>query len=119
MAEAAERLYIALYLDENVDERLAPALRRYGYDVLTTTEAGRKGSRDDDQLRYAAAQRRALLSHNIADFARMAEQWRAREIEHWGIFLTREVGFRSLLQRVLKVLDHYGADEVKNRVVFL
>jgi len=52
LAEAAERLYIALYLDENVDERLA-------------------------------------------DFARMAEHWRAREIEHWGIFLTREVEFRA------------------------
>jgi hypothetical protein len=39
LAEKAERLFIALYLDENVDERLATALRCYDYDVLTTREA--------------------------------------------------------------------------------
>ncbi len=119
MAKAAERLFIALFLDENVDEGLDAALRRYGYDVLTTTEAGRKGCHDEDQLRYAAAEGRALLSHNVADFARLHELWRVKEADHWGIFLTREVEFRHLLQRVLRALDRYGADEARNRVIFI
>lgn len=119
MAEAAERLFIALYLDENVDERLAPALRRYGYDVVTTREAGRKGARDEEQLEYAAAKRTALLSHDVADFARLHEKWRMEEAVHWGILLTREVEFRRLLQRVLKCLDRYSAEEIRNQLVFI
>lgn len=118
MARAPERLFIALFLDENVDERLSPTLRHYGYDALTAKEAGRKGRQDEEQLQCAAAEARALLSHDIADFARLHERWQAQGLEHWGILLTEEIHFRRLLQRVLKTLDLYSADEARNRVIF-
>jgi predicted nuclease of predicted toxin-antitoxin system len=102
-----------------VDEKLGPALRRYGHDVLTVREVGRRGRRDEEQLKYAASAGRALLSHNIADFARLHERWGAQGREHWGILLTEEVDFRNLLRRMLQALDRYSADEAKNRVIFL
>lgn len=34
---------IRLYIDEDVHESVAPALRQHGYDVLTVREAGRRG----------------------------------------------------------------------------
>jgi hypothetical protein len=55
VAQAPERLFIALLLDENVDEKLGPALRHYGYDALTVREAGRRGRSDEEQLDYAAS----------------------------------------------------------------
>ena len=119
MAQAPERLFIALLLDENVDEKLGPALRHYGYDALTVREAGRRGRSDEEQLDYAASTGRALLSHNIADFARLHERWLAQGREHWGILLTEEIDFRNLLRRILRALDRYSADEAKNRVIFI
>ena len=44
-----------LYLDENVPEAVAAALRLRGYDVLTVKDAGRKGLSDVDQLKYASS----------------------------------------------------------------
>lgn len=46
---------IKLYLDEDVPEAIAMALRLRGYDVLTTREADQKGLRDIDQLEYASS----------------------------------------------------------------
>lgn len=38
-----------LYLDEDVTERLAVPLHAHGHQVVTTTDAGRKGTRDHEQ----------------------------------------------------------------------
>jgi len=45
-----------LYFDEDVDARLAEALRRRGYDVETTVEAGLLEASDEEQLLFAARQ---------------------------------------------------------------
>jgi len=37
---------VKLYLDEDVNENLATQLRREGFDIITTTEAGNKGKDD-------------------------------------------------------------------------
>src|SRR5579871_4811899 len=41
------------YLDEDVSHRIAPLVRAAGYDVLTTRDAGRNGTPDEEQLRFA------------------------------------------------------------------
>ena len=119
MAGEGERLFIALFLDENVDERLGSALRRYGFDVQTTQEAGRKGSTDEDQLAYAARQGRAILSHNIADFVKLHKEWMTQGKSHWGILLTSTTKFRALLRKTLNFLDRFTAEEVRNECRFL
>jgi len=43
---------IKLFVDEDVPEAIAVALRLRGYDVLTAKESGRKGFTDIDQLTY-------------------------------------------------------------------
>jgi len=37
---------VKLYLDEDVNENLSTQLRREGFDIITTTEAGNKGKDD-------------------------------------------------------------------------
>ncbi len=44
-----------LYFDEDADARLAEALRRRGYDVETTVEAGLLEASDEEQLSRAAS----------------------------------------------------------------
>jgi hypothetical protein len=49
-------LFIALYLDEDVDVLLAELVRSRGYDVLTTQEAGQIRNSDPEQLAFAVSQ---------------------------------------------------------------
>lgn len=73
-----------LYLDENIAEGLGEALRRDGFDALTTTEARRKGATDPTRLLFATRAGRVLVTYNGADYAMLHEAlelW-ARE---WGL----------------------------------
>ena len=54
---------IKLYLDEDVPEAIAMALRLRGYDVLTVREASKKGLADVEQLRYAFLEKRIMFTH--------------------------------------------------------
>lgn len=119
MAQQTEHLFIALFIDENVDERLGSALRRYGYVALTVREAGLKGCKDEDLLEYAAQRKMALLSHDIADFAKLHERWLAENKEHWGIILTGTTEFRPLLKKILELLDRFTAGELINQRKFI
>ena len=49
-----EQLEIRLYLDEDVSSSLADALRKRGYDAISTIEAGNIGLSDEQQLAFAS-----------------------------------------------------------------
>ena len=53
---------IKLYLDENVPEGIAIALRLRGYDVITVKEVGKKGLSDIEQLKYAFSENRIIFT---------------------------------------------------------
>ena len=65
--------------------RLAADLCGRGFDVLTTEDAGKNESSDEEQLAFATAQGRAILTFNIRDFALLHEQWREENKAHAGI----------------------------------
>ncbi|MBI1743923.1 DUF5615 family PIN-like protein [Candidatus Acetothermia bacterium] len=115
----AERLFIALFIDENVDNKLGPALRRYGYDAATARETERKGVEDEEQLEYAVQHKMAIFSHNVADFAKLHERWLSESKEHYGIVLTSTPEFRPLLKKVLEFLDRFTAEEIMNQRKFI
>src|SRR5688572_28216274 len=58
----AER--VQFHLDENVDPRIATALRRENIDVTTTVEVGLRSRPDDEQLDYARRSERVLVTHD-------------------------------------------------------
>lgn len=62
------KLFAAIYTDEDVSNLVATLLRSRGLDVLTTLDAGMMGQSDTEQLTYAAAHGRCLLTHNRVDF---------------------------------------------------
>jgi len=64
------KLYIELYLDDNVDVLVAKILRARGFSVLTVDGAGRKGLLDSDQLKFAVEGSLAIVSMDRVDFAK-------------------------------------------------
>ncbi len=104
---------VRLYLDEHVDPALASHLRRAGYDVLTTQEAGRAGQRvpDESQLELAASEGRALLSNDLDDYPVIDTEWKARGGEHAGIILCPRLPIAELCRRVEHHLRRFTAEE--------
>src|SRR5438045_2211956 len=68
-----------LYLNEHLSPRLAAQLRRHGFDALSSHEAQMRAQPDADQLRFAASQKRALVTFNFADFSDLHERYLVEE----------------------------------------
>jgi predicted nuclease of predicted toxin-antitoxin system len=117
-----ETLFVRLYLDRHVMTRLAVDLRGRGFEVLTTEEAGNDTASDEEQLRFATAERLAILTFNIRDFAPLHEAWQAAGQAHAGIIVSQQLGSRQyglLLQRTLRLLNHFTAEEMASNFVHL
>jgi|SRR5271157_1474789 len=119
---APEALFARLYFDRHMMARLAIDLRGSGYDVLTTEEAGLDTASDEEQLTFATAERRAILTFNIRDFAPLHTRWLAAGQSHAGIVVSRQLGSREyglLLRRMLRLLNHLTAEELTSNIVHL
>ena len=117
-----ETLFVRLYFDRHILARLAVDLRGRGYDVLRTEEAGQDTASDAEQLAFATAASRSLLTFNIRDFAPLHEQWQAAGQPHAGIIVSQQLGSREygvLLQRMLRLVNHFTADEMLSNFVHL
>lgn len=118
MAES-DRLFIFLYTDEDVADRLAPLLRERGYEAESAQEAGTSGFTDEQQLDFAASRGWALLTYNRRDFIVLAQQWHDAGRSHAGIILSRQLSARQtgeLLRQVCRFLESVSADEMWNTV---
>jgi predicted nuclease of predicted toxin-antitoxin system len=117
-----EALFIRLYFDRHIMTRLAVDLRGRGYDVLTTEEAGKDTATDEEQLAFATAEGRAILTFNIRDFAPLHEAWQAAGRAQAGVIVSRQLGSREyglLLPRMLRLLNHFTAEEMVGNFVHL
>ena len=65
------RLFIGVYLDEDVSVLVADLLRSRKYDALTTLEAGNVRLSDAEQLAFATSRGLAILTHNRDDFLKL------------------------------------------------
>jgi hypothetical protein len=122
MAQDPARLFTALYTDADVTPDLAPALRRRGYVAQSAAEASNMELSDEAQLTFAAEKGMALLTYNIQHFIPLAQAWYLTDREHAGIILSEQFSqrqFGELLLRVLRLLNHWTADEMQNQIVFL
>ena len=112
-------LFIELYLDEDVSVLVAELLRARGFDVQTTREAGRTAATDDEQLTYAVSQRRALLTHNRDDFARLAREYFSGGRNHHGIIIAVRRPAHEIVRRLLVILNQTTSDEIENQAIYI
>ncbi len=108
-----------LHLNEHLSPRLAEQLRKYGFDATSTLELNMVEADDDEQLAYAAANQRAIVTFNHKDFATRHESYLAEGKEHWGIVLSTEETIDVLRHRLLRLLNTVSADELKNQIRWL
>jgi hypothetical protein len=88
-----------LYANENVPFPVVAELRRLGHDVLTTQEVGKAGQAfpDEEVLKLAIAQGRALVTLNRKHFIRL----HAGHSNHCGIIVCSfDADFVGQAQRI-------------------
>jgi Domain of unknown function (DUF5615) len=66
---------LRFYLDEDLSNDLAPALRALGFDVVHTRQLALTGQIDPRQLAFAVLERRTLVTANLDDFRMLHEAW--------------------------------------------
>lgn len=113
---------ISLYLDEDtMRASLLQALRAQGLDVTSAQEKQMKGCSDEEQLRFATEQGRAIYSFNRKHYMALHTRFIEQGISHAGIIL--EIHNRwpvgEQMRRLVKLVDTLSAEELVNRVEFL
>jgi predicted nuclease of predicted toxin-antitoxin system len=113
---------LKLLLDEMYSSVHAEALRAAGIDAETVLELGLAGSSDPEVFAEALARDRALLTENVADFARIAAEHLTAGLHHPGVvialssrFSRRRVGIGSLVGAIRAI----AAQHLGDRVVYL
>jgi hypothetical protein len=114
MANDAPRLFIALYTDADVHGGLAAQVRHKGFDAISAYEAGNATLDDEDQLKYATSQRRAILTCNAKHFEPLFEGWWQAGHKHYGVIVSEQMPIGEMLRRVLRLLNTVSADEMEN-----
>jgi predicted nuclease of predicted toxin-antitoxin system len=113
------RLFISLYLDEDVAVLVATLLRARGFTAITTQEADQLGRSDPEQLTYATSQGSVLLTHNRADFEALAEQYFLAGQPHCGLIIAVRRPPYELARRLLTIIDNVTADEMDNQLRYI
>lgn len=107
---------VRYYFDQHVDPAVARGLRRHGIDVLTAQEAGRCGLPDPDQLAFATAERRVMVTFD-ADYPAL----HAAGTPHAGIAKTPadKYSIGQLISVLVLLHAVYAADEMVNQIEYL
>jgi Domain of unknown function (DUF5615) len=113
------RLFIELYLDEDVDVLIAQLMRARGFAVVTTQEAGQLRNSDAEQLAYAVSQHKTLLTHNRVHFEALAQTYFAAGQPHDGIIIVVRRPPREIARRLLRILNSVTAEEMQNQVRYI
>ena len=114
-----DRLFIELYLDEDVDVLVADLVRARGFAATTTQEAGQLGRSDAEQLAYAVHHRKVLVTHNRHHFEALARQYSTAGQTHHGIILAVRRQPYEIARRLMLILNHVTADEMQNQVRYI
>ena len=96
------RLFIELYLDEDVDVLVADLLRARGFAATTTLEAGQLGKSDKEQFAFAVSQQKAFLTHNRPDYERLANEYLTAGEKHYGLLIAVRRRPHDIARRLLK-----------------
>ncbi|MDZ4286326.1 MAG: DUF5615 family PIN-like protein [Prosthecobacter sp.] len=97
-----------LYSNENFHRLVVEALREMGHNVVTSLDAGRANQRipDDEVLKFAAGDGRAVLTFNRLHFVRLHRKTNGR---HAGIIVCSEDhDIRALAQRINQAIVDSG-----------
>ena len=113
------RLFVSLYLDEDVSVLVGTLLRSRGYDVLTTQAAGNVARSDPEQLAFAASRKMAIVTHNRNDYLKLSKEYLANGRTHSGTIIAVRRSPYEIARRLLSLLDTMTADEMDNQLLYV
>ena len=87
--------------------------------AITTREAGNLHATDADQLAFAVAQQKTLLTHNRVDFEGLARSCIATGQSHYGIIIAVRHPPHEIARRLLLILNQVTADEMQNQIRYI
>lgn len=107
------------YTDEDVYRGVAGALRREGYDTVSTPSVGRQTTSDESQLTWAAAESRTLITFNVAHFSRLHAQWLREGRSHAGIIVSSQRPLGDTIRRLIRLAGSLDREALCDRIEFL
>jgi predicted nuclease of predicted toxin-antitoxin system len=117
---------VRLLLDEMISPRVARELRERGHDVQAIkSDRPDLASRGDREIvRQMAAERRAIVTNDIADFQAIHDRFLAAGETHYGMLFTSDATMprtRGAISQWVQTLsellaDHGDEDALRNRV---
>jgi hypothetical protein len=113
------KLFIELYLDENVHVLVAALLKVRDFQAFNTQEAGRAGQDDASQLAYAASQGKTLLTHNRSDYEGLHRQYMEAARHHAGIIIAVQRPPHEIIRRLLMLMNTLTADEMQDQLLYI
>ena len=107
---------IRFHLDEHIDGAIADGLRRRGIDVTTTAGVALRGATDEEQLAFARAERRVMVTHDD-DYLRLHQ----RGVLHAGIAFCRPQlrSIGEVLRSLILIWAVLSPEEMENHIEFL
>ena len=111
---ASNGVFVRLYIDADISYKLAQALRTRGFDALAAYEVGMAEASDDEQMAYAAAEGRAVLTCDAQDFTTIFRDYWHSQRDHSGILVSQQLSFGEMLGRGTQFLDAVTADKMRN-----
>lgn len=110
---------IKFYLDEDINVRLAVALHNKGFDAAATRDAEKLKASDSEQLAFATLNKRAIITSNVSDYARLHYQYLKQKRWHYGIIVTAQIPIGEALRRLMNLASQLSADDMINRLEYL
>jgi hypothetical protein len=110
---------VRFFTDEDIYGATAGALRKAGFDAISTPEAGRLGESDESQLEWAAGEGRVLVTFNVAHFAHLHARWIRQGRRHAGVVVSQQRAIGEFLRRLLHLAASLDREDMRDRLEFL
>ena len=96
------------FLDEDLSPKIAELLRKQSVDCISAHEVGMLQASDVEQLKFAARNRRCLLTRNRDDFIRLTVQFFNEHLQHYGVLVIPNTIPGDQFSRIADALAGYA-----------
>ena len=110
---------ITLYIDEDLSDRIAVAIRSRGFDAISAHEITMRNKSDREQLEYAIKHKRVILTRNVKHFVNLQREYFQGGLHHNGILVTDYLPLKEIIRRLTKFLNERRASEMMNALDWL
>jgi predicted nuclease of predicted toxin-antitoxin system len=114
---------VKLYLDEDISPKVSVILRQKGMDAVSAHETGMLEASDEEQLSFAAAEGRVMVTRNRDDFIALTVQFFDDLKPHRGLIIIPHTipgsEFSKLATLLVKISKDYPQDLEPYTIEFL